>query len=90
MTHTSGIWKVVGPSENGHCRRIFAGEEYIAIVGGWDQSIETIKANAALIASAPEMFDIIERLATVEQTNAKELSMLARKSRDILKKVKGT
>jgi hypothetical protein len=37
-------------------------EEYIAIVGGWDQSNETIEANANLVAAAPAMKEAIKKL----------------------------
>jgi hypothetical protein len=90
QSNISKSWRVIGSSENRHCRRIFSDEEYIATVGGSDQSTETIEANANLISVAPEMFDIIELLATIEWMSEKELSMWVRKSREILKKVKGT
>jgi hypothetical protein len=86
-THTPSPWKVVGPSENSNCLRIFSGEEYIAIVGGSDQPTETIQANAALMAAAPEMFQIVEQFAISEQMKLKELAMLIEKSKRIVSEV---
>lgn len=63
VVHTPGPWEVKGPSQNGHCRRIFAGDEYVAIVGGSDQPMATIRANADLVADAPAMLALIEELA---------------------------
>jgi hypothetical protein len=60
VVHTPGPWEIKGPSQNGHCRRIFAGDEYVAIVGGSDQPVKTIRANADLIALAPEMWQAIQ------------------------------
>ena len=60
VVHTPGPWEVKGPSQNGHCRRIFAGDEYVAIVGGSDQPMKTIRSNADLIAAAPELLAAIK------------------------------
>jgi hypothetical protein len=68
VAHTPEPWKVVGPSQNGHCLRIFADEEYVAIVGGTDQTIETIKTNAALIASAPMMLEALRQIVRHQDT----------------------
>lgn len=57
VVHTSGPWEVKGPSQNGHCRRIFAGDEYVGIVGGSDQPMRTIRANADLVAAAPDLLE---------------------------------
>ncbi len=62
MTHIQGPWEVAGPSQNGHCRRIFAGAEFVAFVGASDQPMKTIRANADLIAAAPEMFEALKRV----------------------------
>jgi hypothetical protein len=61
VVHTPGPWEVKGPSQNGHCRRIFAGDEYVAIVGGSDQPMKTIRANAALVAAAPLLLEACQR-----------------------------
>lgn len=56
IAHTPGPWEVAGPSSNGKCLRIFAGE-YVGIIGGSDQSMRTIQANADLIAAAPDLLE---------------------------------
>lgn len=61
VVHTPGPWEVRGPSQSGHCRRIFAGDEYVGIVGGSDQLMRTIRANADLVAAAPEMLEVLRK-----------------------------
>lgn len=71
--HTPGPWEVVGPSQNGHCRRIFAGNEYVGIVGGSDQPMRTIRANANLVAAAPDLLDVLQEVVEDGlKTNTKE------------------
>lgn len=69
--HTPGPWSVEGPSQNGHCRRIFAGDEYVATVGGSDQPLAAIKANAALIAAAPDMLRLLMDFAKWDDEHPK-------------------
>lgn len=65
---TKGDWHVEGPSQNGHCRRIFSGDEFIAIVGGSDQPMVEIRANADLMATSPELLSILETI--IEQLDS--------------------
>ena len=62
VVHTPGPWEVLGPSQNSRCRRVFAGDEYIGTVGGSDQSIDTIIANANLFAAAPDLLEELQRM----------------------------
>jgi hypothetical protein len=71
--HTPGPWEVKGPSQNGHCRRIFAGDEYIAIAGGSDQPMRTIRANADLIAAAPELLEACQKMITAFEYSGSNL-----------------
>ena len=61
VVHTPGPWEVKGPTQNGHCLRIFAGDEYVGIIGGSDQPMRVIHANAKLIAAAPELQAALEK-----------------------------
>lgn len=64
IAHTPGPWEVTGPSSNGKCLRIFA-DEYVGIIGGSDQSIRTIQANADLIAAAPDLLEACKSLLDI-------------------------
>jgi hypothetical protein len=44
-------------------------------------------SNARLIAESPEMYQIVQRLATCDWMSEKELSMWARKSREIMERI---
>ena len=64
--HTQWNKRDGGPLNN--CLRIFADDQLIAIVGSSDQTMDQIKANANLIASAPELLEACQ--AALDQMEA--------------------
>ncbi|XZE20878.1 hypothetical protein SH449x_000768 [Pirellulaceae bacterium SH449] len=83
MSHTPGPWEVVGSLRDGQCRRIFAGDEYVAIVGGSDQTMQMIKANAQLIASAPDMLEIVSWLADATFVGESDMTRIVKQCKQI-------
>ena len=60
-TFTPGPWHVAPRRNEYHSERVFAaGARYIACVGGSDDTVEDQKANAHLIAAAPELLEALE------------------------------
>ena len=59
LKHTPGPWTIIKTSSGFRGLRIFAGNHYIASVGNSDDDLETSESDARLIASAPELLDII-------------------------------
>ena len=57
--HTPGPWTVCDPVPEFDCRRIFAGNQYIACVGDSDH-LTNQEADANLIASAPDLLEALE------------------------------
>lgn len=75
IKHTAGPWRVEPPSK-GSKQPIIQGAEWsgeVAVVFG-DDGEDNIKANAALIAAAPELLEVLE-----------EVKRIASSNRDILK-----
>jgi hypothetical protein len=83
IVHTPGPWKV-------NYRRVTPvnakqdGTDDICHVYG-DESKEI--ANANLIAASPDMFRIIQRLATADWIGEAELNLWRKECRDIMRKV---
>ena len=78
--HTPGPW------ESREVDGLFA----IAHRDGWvleSNDIDRDRADAKLIAESPEMYQIVQRLATCDWMSEKELSMWARKSREIMERI---
>jgi hypothetical protein len=92
--HTPGPWKVARQNGDGL-------EEYEGLVGVTGPAFTTKAGkqvtlyicqyiqpeNAKIIAESPEMYQIIQRLATCDWMSEKELSMWARKSREIMERI---
>lgn len=56
MTHTPAPWKVTRTGD-----RVITGEKFIADCDGGAEREDENKANATLIAAAPELLDFIKR-----------------------------
>ncbi len=91
-TFTAGPWKI----KNGKNYYHIHGEQEVALVENWMN--ETPRANARLIASAPEMYELCKLLLPVMQRDAKDRHIRAGESRrgehadnlrEILAKVEG-
>lgn len=95
IVHTPGPWEF-DESNYGVCNRHgyglldSRGETLGVTVHATDvfhQPIEEAAANAKLIATAPEMFLIIQRLATADWIGEAELNRWRKECRDIISKV---
>ena len=69
--HTSGPWKVVTDrTEEGVMCSVYAGPIEVALCGTGDVSDDTERANAHLIAAAPEMLEALkEAKRLLDQTD---------------------
>lgn len=75
---TPGPWHVATRRNEFHSERVFAaGSRYIACIGGSDDTVGEQKANAHLIAAAPELLEALERVVA-EIIPATENSPMAR------------
>ena len=52
---TKGPWHAEEITEDSDSVRIFAGEDFLAVVGIWQNSKSITKANADLMAAAPDL-----------------------------------
>ena len=59
---TKGPWRAEEITEHSHSVRIFAGEEFLSVVGIWQRNKGITKANADLMAAAPELLRTIREL----------------------------
>ena len=82
-THTPGPWKI----KNGKNYYHIHGEQEVALVENWMN--ETPRANARLIAAAPEMHRLLERIANDDLGLVENAVECAMDARDILAKVEG-
>ena len=90
VVHTPGPWKVANNS-----RSVLAGPVKINQQAGpaaQSAAVEarnefTLRANAKLIAAAPEMFRIIDRLATADWIGEAELNLWRKECLEIMRKV---
>lgn len=59
--HTPGPWSVVKPQdERVQQFRIFSNRKYIGSIGNSDETVAETKANARLIAAAPDLLEAIK------------------------------
>lgn len=88
VSHTPGPWE----SYDDWYVRVKGGRGSIAAVGRPIAPLvcdDECRANARLIAASPEMFEIVQRLATVEWMSEAELSAVVKKCKAIIKKIDG-
>jgi hypothetical protein len=80
VVHTPGPWEV----------REVDGLFAIAHRDGWvldSNDEQQDRADAKLIAAAPDMFEVIKRFATVDWMGEAEISMWVKKCREIMRKI---
>jgi hypothetical protein len=80
VVHTPGPWEV----------REVDGLFAIAHRDGWvldSNDEQQDRADAKLIAAAPDMFDVIKRFATVDWMGEAEINLWVKRCREIMRKV---
>jgi len=64
---TPGPYCVIGPTEEGEAKRVFAGTTYLGTVTNSDMDPEEIAANAELWADAPAMLEVLRKIVTYSE-----------------------
>jgi hypothetical protein len=82
VKHTPGPWTIEGEEIVGITRFHVA-----KVKANFDCHTEIQASSRRLIAESPEMYQIVERLATCDFMSEKELSMWVRKSREIMERI---
>jgi len=87
--HTPGPWKTVRPeSQYSNSVRVFTERsQYLATVGGSDQLLDEIIANARLIAAAPELLEALQEV--IEDGLKTNMESWITKAKDAIDKATG-